>query len=393
MQISDVLATLNLTQARLAQGAKLSRSVLGRVVTHGIWPRRDREAPRRVADFLIAQGADPGVMAQFLSAMQTAPDVQQHAGATPESQSHETLEDSMLLRHETVTPAAKKHFGLIRSPFVDDISTRADVFTSAATRYIRAALMDAALNHGFIALVGESGSGKSTLVEELEERIREEARPVIMIRPYVLSMEENDTKGRTLKSGQIAESIIRTLDPTGSPKRTPQAQFRQVHELLKASRSAGYSHVIVIEEAHSLPIATLKHLKRFLELKQGLSRLLGVCLIGQPEFKARLSEQKPEVREVVQRCELIEMFPLDEDLRPYLEHKFNRMGMKAGDVLADDAYDAIRSRLIRIPRGGKASDGISICHALVVNNLVSRAMNAAALAGWAKVDAAVIERC
>ena len=400
MTLQTLLRTHRIVQSDLCAGARLSRSVASRIVVHGEWPRRDLDAPARVAAYLRERGVPETALSELepldrFSTQQKAPDVLQHAGAVPEAttQPDEQQEMAMLLRNENLTLQARNHFGLARSPFVDDVRTRADVFASSSTRYVRASLLDAALNHGFIALAGESGSGKTTLVEELEERLLEEGRQVVIIKPYVLAMEENDAKGRTLKSGQIAEAIIRTLDPSGSPKRTPEARFRQVHDLLKASRAAGYCHLLVIEEAHCLPIPTLKHLKRFLELKQGLGRLLGVCLIGQPELKARLSEQKQDVREVVQRCELIEMAPLDNDLEAYLQHKFERMGMKAEDVLAADACDALRSRLIFTPRGGKLSDAVSLCYPLVVNNLVARAMNAAANAGWPKVDAQVIGGC
>ncbi len=393
MNLTTILNQHRIAQSALATGARLSRSVASRAVAHGQWPIRDPEAPVRVVDFLVSKGVDRKTALQAVDARnEVAPDVFPHAEAVPEA--IESLEEeSMLLRNENLTPIARKAFGLVRSPFSDDVRTRDDVFACPATRYVRASLMDAAVNHGFIAVVGESGAGKSTLVEELEERIIDEGRPVVIIRPYVLAMEDNDTKGRTLKSGQIAEAIIRTLDPSGSPKRTPDARFNQVHQLLMNSRRAGYSHFIVIEEAHCLPTPTLKHLKRFLELKQGLSRLLGVCLVGQPELSVRLSEQKADVREVVQRCELIELPPLDNDLEAYLKHKFERAGVKVEEVIAADAYDAIRARLIRMPRGGKASDALSLCHPLVVNNLVTRAMNAAAAAGWPKVDAQVIGGC
>lgn len=299
----------------------------------------------------------------------------------------------MLLRNEPLTPQARKHFGLPRSPFADDVRTRADVFASPNTRYVRAALLDAALNHGFVAVIGESGAGKSTLVEELEERLAEEGRQVVVIRPYVLAMEGDDAKGKTLKSSAIAEAIIRTLDPSGIPRSSPEARSNQLHNLLKTSRAAGYSHLVVIEEAHCMPKPTLKHLKRFLELKQGLGRLLGICLVAQPELRNLLSDRNPEVREVVQRLEQIELAPLDNDLEAYLRHKFARMEIKVEDVLAEDAYDALRARLIRVPRGGSAADAVSLCYPLVVNNLVARAMNAAAAAGWAKVDAQVIGGC
>ena len=364
-------------------------------MAHGQWPIRDPEAPVRVVDFLVSKGVDRKAALQAVDARnEVAPAVLAHPEAGPEANPIESeQEEVMLLRFESLTPQAKQQFGLARSPFVDDVRSRSDVFGSQNTRYVRAALLDAAVNHGFVAIVAESGAGKSTLVSELEERLIDEGRQVIIIRPYVLAMEADDTKGRTLKSAAIAEAIIRTLDPSVRIKSTPDARFSQLEALLKTSRAAGYSHLVVIEEAHCMPKPTLKHLKRFLELRQGLSRLLGICLVGQPELLTLLSDKSPEVREVMQRCEIIELSPLDNDLEAYLKHKFERAGTKVEDVIATDAYDAIRARLIRMPRGGKPSDALSLCHPLVVNNLVTRAMNAAAAAGWPKVDAQVIGGC
>lgn len=396
MMLRDLLQSAHLSQAALGAGARLSRGALHRLLADGALPKRDADAPRRIADFLAQHGVDRAALKTLFTAAKTmAPDVQQHAEAVPEANPSESeQEEAMLLRYEALTQAAKQQFGLARSPFVDDVRTRDDVFASANTRYVRAALMDAALNHGFAAIIGESGAGKSTLACELEERIAAEGRQVVIIRPYVLAMESDDTKGRTLKSAAIAESIIRTLDPSATPRRTPDARFTQLENMLKSSRAAGYSHLVVIEEAHCMPKTTLKHLKRFLELRQGLSRLLGICLIGQPELLTDLlSDKLSEVREVVQRCEIIELLPLNNDLEAYLKHKFERAGVKVDDVLAGDAYDTLRERLIQVPRGGKPSDAISLCYPLAVNNLVARAMNAAAAAGWPKVDAQVVRGC
>jgi type II secretory pathway predicted ATPase ExeA len=391
--LQTILTANHISQGALGKAVALSKSAVSRIVAHGEWPRRDAGAPKRVADYLLSQGVSQDALEIIFPVQEKAPDVVTHAEAVPEATTTATQEETMLLRYETLTQQALQHFGLVRSPFVDDVRTRADVFSNKNMRYVRAVLLDAAQNQGFIGLVGESGAGKSTLVDELEERITDEGHQIIIVRPSVLAMEENDEKGRTLKSGQIAEAIIRTLDPSASPKRSPEARDRQVHALLKSSRTAGYSVLLVIEEAHCLPIATLKHLKRFREIKQGLARLMGVCLVGQTELRARLSEQKAEVREVVQRCELVELEPLDNDLEAYLIHKFKRMDMTSDDVLAADAFDAIRARLIRMPRGGKPSDAISLCYPQVVNNLLTRAMNAAAMNGWPKVDAQVIGGC
>jgi type II secretory pathway predicted ATPase ExeA len=380
--------------AAFARRVGLSRPALSALANHGIRPACQPNLEGRMREALVSAGMSAEEAAVALAAIPENQKPRPCANtdrASPEADTTQPQEDSMLLRSETLSAQAKKQFGLLRSPFADDIHTRADVFASPNTRYVRAQLLDCALNHGFLAIVGESGAGKSVLADELEQRILDEGRPVIVIRPYTVAMEENDQKGKTLKAATIAEAVIHALDPSCHVKRSPQARFQQLHDLLKASRAAGNSHLLLIEEAHGLPTPTLKHLKRYLEqFKQGLSRLIGICLIAQPELMKRLSEQNAELREVVQRLEVIHLPPLDNDLEAYLAHKFERAGIKVGEVLAPDVPDAIRARLIRLPRGGRASEAQSLCYPLVVGNLITRAMNAAASAGWEKVDAQVI---
>lgn len=392
-----VFEALGLSQRDIARASGLSQSTVSRIAA-GIWPTRGAVQARQKLDACLrAHGATPAqLLALYAPQKEVGPGELQLTEAAPEAQdlNPETPEEeTMLLENQALSPDARKHFNLPRNPFQDDVQSPDDVFQSPSVRYVRASLMDCANHHGFVAITGESGAGKSTLAEDLEERIKADARDVLIIRPYVLAMEQNDAKGKTLKSSHIAEAIASALDPQLKVKSSPEARFRQVHELLKASRRAGRRHLLVIEEAHCLPTATLKHLKRFLELKDGMQRLIGVALIGQPELRDRLGSQNAEVREVMQRCEVVELEPLDGELEAYLRHKFARFDLKFEDVFAPDAADAIRARLIHIPRGGKASDARSLCYPLVVNNLVCRAMNAAARAGWPQVDAQVIGGC
>lgn len=327
----------------------------------------------------------------FGRAKKLAPASYQQAEAVPPVPPTETeKEDPMLLQNQALTPEARQHWRLARNPFIDDVQSPDDVFQTPSVRYVRAALLDAALHHGFVAIIGESGAGKTTLAEDLDERIKADRRDVLVVRPYVLAMEASDSKGKTLKSGHIAEALVAALDAQASVRSSPQARFAQAHALLKASRAAGRRHLLLIEEAHCLPVATLKHLKRFTELKDGMQRLLGVALVGQPELRERLGSHNAEVREVAQRCEVVTLDALDQELEGYLAHKFARFDLKLADVFAPDACDAIRARLIHTPRGGKPR---SLCYPLVVNNLVCRAMNAAAAAHWPQVDAQVVGGC
>lgn len=394
--MKDLLRQLRISHRQLSSICRIGLATASRLA-NGDWPKRNvLEVQARLHALLRAKGAT----AEQIAALQKskAPNAAtSEASREPADEAAlsqvEEKEIVMLLQGVALTQEAREHFKLPRNPFVDDIATPDDVFQSPNIRYARAALMDAALHHGFMALVGESGAGKSTLAEDLEERIVAESRDVVVIRPYVLAMEQNDTKGKTLKSSHIAEAIARALDPLVSLKSSPQARFEQVHQMLKDSARTGRRHLLLIEEAHGLPTATLKHLKRFLELKDRMRRLIGVALIAQPELAARLNSQNPEVREVMQRCELVELAPLDESLQGYLEHKFKRFDLKLSEVMKPDAVDAIRARLTYTPRGGKPSDTRSVCYPLVVNNLMVRAMNAAQRTGWPVVDAQVIAGC
>lgn len=267
-----------------------------------------------------------------------------------------------------LSPAAKRHFKLFRDPFQDDVNGADDVFFSAEQRYVMEAMFQTAKHGGFIAVAGESGSGKSTLRKMLVERIREQ--PIRMIFPRALD------KTR-LTTGNICQAIINDIAPGETVKSSLEGQARQVEKLLLASARADYSHVLVIEEAHDLTIQTLKYLKRFYELEDGFRKLLSIILIGQPELRDKLDERRhPEAREVIRRCEIAELLPLNGNLEEYLAHKLKRLNVDLAAIFAADAYDAIRARWTKVKPGSK--EVLSQLYPLVVNNTVTRAMNRAA---------------
>ena len=399
MTLAATMTRIGMSQRALARESGLNLAAVNAAVTRGDLPKRGAAVARaslcaalRKAGATVAELREIALPA--VPQKEMAPSAPTPGADFPEAEVNQNPtpeEGPMLLQFTPITLEARQAFKLSRSPFVNDVESRADVFQSAAARYARNALMDAARNHGFIGLVGESGAGQTTLVDELEQRLIDEGRDVLIIKPYVLGMEASDAKGKTLRATHIAEAIAFALDPGLKIKSSPQARFDQLAALLKASRRAGRRHLLVIDEAHCLPTATIKHLKRFIELRDGFQRLLGVALIAQPELRQLLHSQNPEVREVMQRIELVELEPLDAELEAYLEHKFRRFDLTLAQVFEADAYDAIRARLIHVPRGAKT--GTSTCYPLAVHNLVARAMNAAVAAGWPKVDAQCVAGC
>lgn len=377
---------------------------LWRIANEEKWPRQANreELQQRIEAFLTGCGIPASDLRGLWAAAATEAHNESAArkaafpfqkerpaeGLSAEQPAELTEEWMMLLRKQQLFPATRKHFGLFRDPFSDDVQTAEDVFVTPDIRYIREAMWQTAKHGGFLAVVGESGAGKSTLRRDLIDRIRRESASIITIEPYVLGMEDNDNSGKTLKAGHIAEAILSAVAPLDRPKSSPEARFSQLHQRLKDSLRAGYSHTLIIEEAHGLAVPTIKHLKRFFELEDGFRKLLSIILIGQPELKLKLSERNPGVREVVQRCEVAELAPLDERIGDYLAFKFDRVGSKVDKLLEPAAVDAIQTKLLFTAKDGKQR--ISLLYPLAVANLLTACLNLATEIGEPRVTADIV---
>ena len=395
LQLKQLIKQHRIAQVDLAREIGIARSTLHDLINHGHWSSRlDKVAVMEMTvAFLKACGVGDRALATAFEEV-PAPRVEDVEPAVSLDSSTTEKDEAMLLRKQGLAPAAKKHFGLFRDPLADEMASHEDVFVSPDIRYVREAMWQTARHGGFIAVVGESGSGKSTLRKDLIDRIQREGQRVIVIEPYVLGMEDTDTEGKTLKAGHIAEAILAAVAPLESVKSSPEARFRQVHRVLRDSRRGGNQHVLLIEEAHGLPIATLKHLKRFFELEDGFTKLISIVLVGQSELRTKLSENDPNVREVVQRCEVIELAPLDAQLEQYLRFKFERAGKPLAEVIDEKGIDAMRARLTTREMSGSRrseSSAVSLLYPLAVNNLLTAAMNLAADIGSPRVTADVVK--
>ena len=384
MTLQQLLDDNKITQAWLAKSLSISPPAMNSIVKHGVWPKRDPEAVKqKLIDTLNLLGIEITLINQALTAAATlnqGVETIESAAASPEE------EQLMLLRKQTLSQPAKKQFKLFKNIFAENIRNSTEMFRNSDIDYVRESMFQAAKgNSSFIAVIGQSGAGKSTLRRELIDRLEREREPTIVIEPYVLGTEDNDAKGKTLKALHIAESILSALAPNTNAKRSPEARFRQIHNLLKESSRAGHHHLLIIEEAHSLPIPTLKHLKRFIELENGFTPLLSIILIGQDELKNKLAENNQEVREVVQRCEIVTLEPFTQTtLVDYLQHRCKAAGRTLPEFIDESGIDAICTKLTRNVGRNKQSE--SLLYPLAVGNLITGALNAAAELGASVVD-------
>lgn len=393
MRLGRILQKRGVTRMALACGIGLSPATITLLLNYRKWPKRwpEEEIRKRILDFMddpelgdeIFEEYDPAEEEPEEEEESPAPAATEDEAEDPDqSKADSELENIMLLRKQALTPKTRQAFGLVRDPFAE-VRNADEVFANAEFRYVRESLRQTAKHGGFLAVVGESGAGKSTLRRDLVQWANDDEPSVTIIEPYVLGLEDNDMKGKTLKAGHIAEAIMAKIAAGETLRRSPEARFRQVHAALRESHRAGHRHVLVIEEAHGLPIPTLKHLKRFYELEDGFSKLISIVLIGQSELAIKLDERNPNVREVVQRCEVVTLRPIDMELEGYLAHRFRLAGRELADVMDESAVEALRKKL-----SGRGD--YSVLYPLAINNVLAAALNEAAKLGVPKLNADLI---
>lgn len=388
LNLKATLTDLDQRQITLAKHLNVSSATVSLLINHKQWPRTldQDDLRKRIEGFLKEHGADEVAVNTAFEEMEP-----ERANAkAPANPTKKTIDDQecepMLLRKQVLLPETKRAFAIFRDPF-DDLQCVEDMYVNPDIRYIREAMYQVARHDGFLAVVGESGAGKSTVRKDLINRLEKEDAPVLIIEPYVIAMEDKGEKGKALRTSDIAHAIVDTVAPLERPKSNPEARFRQMHRALKNSYESGCRHVLIIEEAHCLPISTLKHLKRLRELESGFTKLLSIILIGQSELMVKLSERNPEVREVVQRIEIAELQPVKpERLEEFLKFRLARQNKKLDEIIDASGVNAVIDRLINAGR-----DNRSLLYPLAIGNLMVAAMNLAASVGEPLITADVVK--
>lgn len=372
-----------LSQREAAARLGVSPALVNQLLNKGTLPKTGWAGLKQgIASLLNERGVQPALVEYALGKLERLTENEDTAEGTAENE-----EEPMILRKQTLTMKTRQAFGMVKNPFADP-NEPGDAYLSPEIRYVREMMYDAATNGGFLAVVGESGSGKSTLREELIDRVKNENGKTVIIEPYTLAMAENESNGKPMRSQHIAEAIISTIAPGTTVPSSPEMRFRRLHQLLKSAHGAGTHHCVIIEEAHDLHRHTLKSLKRFWELKDGLHRLLSIILIGQTELGEKLKPADAGVREVVQRCDVLHIAPI-EDVAGFLRFRFVRAGIDFGKIFTEDGVDAIKESLtVAQDRSG---NGVYMGYPLMIANMTIAALNLAASAGERQVTADVVK--
>lgn len=381
--VKDLFEETELSQREAAAKLGVSPALVNQLLNRGTLPKTGWAGLKKgLASLLEERGAQTALVDYALGKLeQLAGDEDTPAGDTAES------EEPMILKKQTLGMKARQAFNMVRNPFMPPREAE-DVYLSPEIRYVRDTMFDVATNGGFLAVVGESGSGKSTLREELVDLINAENGKTIIVEPYVLTMAEKESNGKPMLARHITEAVMSAVAPGKSIPSSPEKQSQKLHRLLRSAYAAGTHYCVIIEEAHDLNRHTLKSLKRFLELKEGRHPLLSIILIGQTELGEKLNPADPWMREVVQRCDVLHIAPI-EDVAGFLRFRFARAGIDFGKIFTEDGVDAIKESLtVAQDRSG---NGVYMGYPLMIANMTIAALNLAASAGEKQVTADVVK--
>lgn len=227
-----------------------------------------------------------------------------------------------------------EHFGLSSPPF--KITPVTHFFFSGANR---GEILDALIyaiteSEGITKVTGEVGSGKTMLCRMLLEQLPQQVEHVYLANPS-LSRDEMlhaiaDGLGLNLE-GQRVNVIMQALQ-----------------NLLAQKAAEGKRVVVLVDEAHAMPLDTLEELRLLYNLQIGDNKLLQIVLFGQPELNEKLDQ--PNMRQLKDRIvHHFSMLPLSKTvIESYLLFRMRAAGYRGSSI-----FSAAAIKLI-----GKASNGL-----------------------------------
>jgi type II secretory pathway predicted ATPase ExeA len=230
-----------------------------------------------------------------------------------------------------------EHYGLSEAPF--RITPHTDFFFSGANRGATLEALLYAITHdeGIVKISGEVGSGKTMLCRVLMERLPANVVIVYLANPslsrddilYALS----DELGIELPEHSRSGIVMRALQ-----------------EKLLALYAAGKQVVVLIDEAHAMPMETLEEIRLLSNLESNRHKLLQLVLFGQPELDETL--RRSDMRQLRER--ITHNFRLEplirEDIAQYLDFRMRAAGYRGPNVFAPAAVKLIAQTSLGLTR-------------------------------------------
>ena len=247
-----------------------------------------------------------------------------------------------------------EHYGLAEAPF--RITPHTDFFFAGANRGATLEALLYAITHdeGIVKISGEVGSGKTMLCRVLMERLPQSVVVVYLANP-------------SLSRDDILYALADELGIEVPEQSRTATVMRTLQEHLVGLYSEGKQVVVLIDEAHAMPMETLEEIRLLSNLESNRHKLLQLVLFGQPELDETLA--RADMRQLRER--ITHNFNLEplvrEDIDQYLDFRMRAAGYRGPSVFAPAAIKLI----------AKASAGLT----RRINILADKALLASFAAG------------
>jgi MSHA biogenesis protein MshM len=213
-----------------------------------------------------------------------------------------------------------EHFGLKQAPF--KITPHTEFFFSGANRgsMLEALLYAVTHGEGLVKVTGEVGTGKTMLCRMLAERLPDSVETIYLAIP-------------SLSRDELLRAIARDLKIKHRGLATAEL-LERLQERLIELHAAGRQVVVLIDEAHAMPLDTLEELRLLSNLETRESKLLQIVLFGQPELDANLG--LPHVRQIKDRVtHSFRLGPLPaREVAEYIGFRLRAAGYRGPDLFS-----------------------------------------------------------
>ena len=229
------------------------------------------------------------------------------------------------------------HFGLNEPPF--RITPHTDFFFDGANRGATLDALIYAITHdeGIVKVSGEVGSGKTMLCRVLMERLPDNVTIIYLANP-------------SLSRDDILYAIADELRLDVPDNARSSVVMRALQDHLIQSFGEGRQVVVLIDEAHAMPVETLEEIRLLSNLESNRSKLLQLVLFGQPELNDILA--RPDMRQLKER--ITHNFGLEplvrEDITQYLDFRMRAAGYRGPSVFSPAALKTIAQSSLGLTR-------------------------------------------
>lgn len=214
---------------------------------------------------------------------------------------------------------------------------QAGFFETEQHKKLFAEIRSAIRQGGLIAVSGMIGTGKTVTLRRLNDNLTRDGKIIVS---RSMMVEKHKVQLPTLISAIFYDlQSEKYLIPSQGERRE-----RRLRDLIKMERKPV---VLFVDEAHDLPTATLKGIKRLLEVVNESGATLSVLLAGHPKLKNDL--KRVNMEEIGYRTSIFSLDGAIDSRRQFIEWLLTQClqeGVGVNDVLEPEAIDLLAEKLV-----------------------------------------------